>query len=159
MILKINLKWTSFFLFLLLSNISFGKMKIEDLFKEKSEMEDPMALRDPFLAPHIGIEKERRERAKGRRTNFSNIPEIGEVKLSDLIITGVVIGPQRRAFAHIMLGANPSQETYVLKEGMRLGENRAELKAILPGGLVFVEKNTNIYGEDEYLETVIPISK
>jgi hypothetical protein len=42
---------------------------------------------------------------------------------------------------------------------MKLGANKATLRAILPGGLVLVEKNTNIYGEDEYLETVIPLSK
>jgi type IV pilus assembly protein PilP len=42
---------------------------------------------------------------------------------------------------------------------MKLGENNAELRAILPGGLILVEKNINIYGEEEYLETVIPIVK
>ena len=42
---------------------------------------------------------------------------------------------------------------------MTLGSNEAEIKAILPGGLILAEKVVNIYGETEYLETVIPISK
>jgi hypothetical protein len=42
---------------------------------------------------------------------------------------------------------------------MKLGPNNADIKAILPGGIILVEKVTNIYGEDEFLETVIPISE
>ena len=47
----------------------------------------------------------------------------------------------------------------ILKEGMKIGEDGAELKAILPGGIILVEKIVNVYGQEEYLETVIPISK
>ena len=47
---------------------------------------------------------------------------------------------------------------YYIKEGMKLGENGAEVKAILPGGIVLVEKIRNVYDQDEYLETVIPVS-
>ena len=49
--------------------------------------------------------------------------------------------------------------THTVKEGMTLGPNDAEIKAILPGGIILAEKVVNIYGETEYLETVIPISK
>ena len=42
---------------------------------------------------------------------------------------------------------------------MKIGEDGAELKAILPGGIIVVEKIVNVYGQEEYLETVIPISK
>ena len=48
---------------------------------------------------------------------------------------------------------------YTVKEGDTLGENKAKLRAILPGGIILVEKTTNIYGQEEYLETVVPISK
>jgi len=47
----------------------------------------------------------------------------------------------------------------ILKEGMKIGDDGAELKAILPGGIILVEKIVNVYGQEEYLETVIPISK
>ena len=46
----------------------------------------------------------------------------------------------------------------MLREGMKLGPERAELKAILPGGIVVVEKIKNIYNQEEYLETVIPVT-
>ena len=41
---------------------------------------------------------------------------------------------------------------------MRLGRDNAEIKAILPGGIVVVEKIRNVYNQEEYLETIIPIS-
>ena len=114
-----------------------------------------MGLRDPFLAPRFKSKRDNRIKGKVAKGVYSNIPQIGEVKLESLKVIGVVIGPNRRAFAKIGEGGS----VYVLKEGMKLGQNKAVLRAILPGGLVLVEKNTNIYGEDEYLETVIPISK
>ena len=46
----------------------------------------------------------------------------------------------------------------LLKEGRTLGKNRAEVRAILPGGVVLVEKITNVYEQDEYIETIIPIT-
>ena len=45
-----------------------------------------------------------------------------------------------------------------MREGMKLGLNNAEIKAILPGGIVLVEKIRNVYDEDEYLETILPVS-
>jgi hypothetical protein len=36
-------------------------------------------------------------------------------------------------------GAKPGKETYILKRGNEVSENQAELKAILPGGIVVVE--------------------
>ena len=50
------------------------------------------------------------------------------------------------------------KETFILKEGMKLGENQAELKAILPGGIVVVEKLKDVYDKDEFIETLIPVS-
>jgi type IV pilus assembly protein PilP len=51
------------------------------------------------------------------------------------------------------------KDVIILKEGMKIGQDEAELKAILPGGIVLVEKIVNVYGQEEFLETVIPISK
>jgi hypothetical protein len=33
-----------------------------------------------------------------------------------------------------------------------------DVKAILPGGIILVEKIRNVYDQDEYLETVLPVS-
>jgi type IV pilus assembly protein PilP len=84
---------------------------------------------------------------------------------------GVLLGENRRALAKVANesgGDNNrgmsrereqlSEETFILKEGMLIGENDAELKAILPGGIVLVEKITNVYDQEEYLETIIPIT-
>lgn len=152
--LKINLKFSSFAFILVFGLQSFAKTKIEEVFKENSDIESPMELRDPFLAPKFKSKrlKDAKKKSKGI---YTNIPQLGNVELDKLKIVGVVIGTNRRAFAVI----EGRKEVFTLKEGMKLGANKATLRAILPGGLVLVEKNTNIYGEDEYLETVIPLSK
>jgi Tfp pilus assembly protein PilP len=129
--------------------------KIEDIFSEMTIIPNPLKLRDPFLSPKFESQRVRAKK-EAINTSLSNIPELGEVKLEELEIVGVIIGPNRRAFAKIK---GKEGDTFVIKEGIRLGENMSVVKAILPGGIVLVEKNTNIYGEDEYLETVIPISK
>jgi type IV pilus assembly protein PilP len=65
-----------------------------------------------------------------------------------------MIGKERRALAKVAGGT----DTFIIKEGMKLGQNGAEVKAILPGGIVLVEKIVNVYDQEEYLETVLPVS-
>lgn len=128
---------------------------VEQIFKEMSEIEEPFKLRDPFQAPKIKKPEKRESTTPIRNGVFTNVPVIGSVELAKIKITGVLIGPERRAFVQV----DGDQNTYTVKEGMTLGKNSAEIKAILPGGVILVEKVTNIYGQTEYLETVIPISK
>lgn len=129
--------------------------EIEKVFKDLSEIEDPFSLRDPFQPVKLKQREKRESTTPLKEGVFTNVPEIGTVALNEVLITGVLIGPERRAFMKLKGDKN----TYTLKEGMTLGANDAEIKAILPGGIILVEKVTNIYGEVEYLETVIPISK
>lgn len=67
---------------------------------------------------------------------------------------GVLIGPERRAMARV----SGAKDSFIIKEGMHIGPNQAEVKAILPGGVILVEKIRNVYDQDEYLETVLPVS-
>lgn len=125
-------------------------------------------MRDPFKRPVV--RSRRRQIPTESRTNFvRNIPSIEGVPLNLIRIVGILLGEERRAIAKIAnrpLDAfddpdsdeSLSDEGYVLKEGMRIGENRAEIKAILPGGIVLVERIRNIYDQDEYLETIIPLT-
>ena len=71
------------------------------------------------------------------------------------LLKGFYVGENRRAIAQTI----GNEGSFLLKEGMKLGRNGAEVKAILPGGVVIVEKIVNIYDQEEYLETIIPISK
>ncbi len=71
-----------------------------------------------------------------------------------MTISGVLIGKNRRV---IIKGSEG--KTYILSEGEKIGNRGPEIKAILAGGIILVEKITNIYGEPEYIETVVPISK
>jgi type IV pilus assembly protein PilP len=130
-----------------------------NIFKGMTSIEDPFEMRDPFKAPNIRIDKDSNVVGKVSTGVYSNIPVLGDVALDSIQVVGVIIGKERRAFIKLRQGDNPGATTYTVKEGQLMGENDAELKAILPGGIILVEKTTNIYGQEEYLETVIPISK
>jgi Tfp pilus assembly protein PilP len=131
--------------------------RLREIFKDKTVIENPFELRDPFKAPMMrGAKKEgRAERSLMRDGVYTNIGALGMVELNALQIVGVMIGKERRALAKV----DGKQDIFVLREGMRLGKDDAELKAIHPGGIILVEKLVNVYGEEEYLETVIPISQ
>jgi Tfp pilus assembly protein PilP len=133
---------------------------MQNFFNDKTKIENPFGLRDPFKAPINKSENKKDERGftvtgKGQ---YSNIAEVtpDQISLNTLKVVGVLIGKERRA---LISNGEPKGRVIILKEGMKIGAEQAELKAILPGGIVLVEKITNVYGEEEYLETVIPISR
>ena len=125
----------------------------KNLFHKDSLIKAPLELRDPF--------KEKRAKRKGiNRTyktllvnnSYSNIPNIGNQPLNSIKIVGILLGKKRIAMADVQ------KQIYALREGMKIGEEQAEIKAILPGGIVVVEKIRNIYNQEEYIETIIPLS-
>ncbi|MBY0516185.1 MAG: pilus assembly protein PilP [Bacteriovoracaceae bacterium] len=146
-------------IFLLISTQAFGQTssKLREVFKNKTVIENPFDLRDPFKAPLIkGNKKEgRKEKSLMRDGIYTNIDPLGTISVDKVRIVGVMIGKERRALARL----EGREDIVVLREGMRLGADNAELKAIHPGGVILVEKLVNVYGEEEYLETVIPISQ
>jgi len=128
-------------------------------FKEqKTIIKNPFKLRDPFKRPlRRGVRKSKKRFGGTIRGNtFSNVASIEGIAIDKIKIVGVLLGENRRAIAKI---DGNTGTTYVLKEGMKIGEDDAELKAILPGGIVLVEKIRNVYDQDEFLETIIPISE
>lgn len=134
-----------------------GEEKIGDVFKGKTHLENPFSLRDPFKSPLTqDTAKKTQEVISGVMKDgvFTNVKSLSEdISVYDLKVVGVLIGKERRAIVKIGDG-----DSFVIKEGMKIGKDRVELKAILPGGLIFVEKIINVYGQAEYLETVIPVS-
>ncbi len=131
-----------------------------NFFKDKTTIENPFQLRDPFKSPAIKANGKKNEKGyfSTGKGNYSNIKEasLNEISLQEMKVVGVLIGKERRAMVQ---SSEKDKEIVVLKEGMKIGPDDAELKAILPGGIVLVEKIINVYGQEEYLETVIPISK
>jgi Tfp pilus assembly protein PilP len=132
-------------------------LKRNNIFKDKTTIDNPFELRDPFRPPIIRSERKegRQDKAGLRDGTYTNISNIGEIDIDKMRIVGVMVGKERRALARV----DGKSDVFVLREGMRLGRDNAELKAIHPGGIIFVEKLVNVYGEEEYLETVIPISQ
>jgi type IV pilus assembly protein PilP len=121
-----------------------------------TSIKDPFELRDPFKRILFKRKSEiKKSYAMSEEGSvFTNLPTIENVPLSKIRVVGILLGKERRAMAKVDTGG----ETFILKEGMKLGENQAELKAILPGGIVVVEKLKDVYDKDEFIETLIPVS-
>ena len=140
--------------------------KIDKMFDSKTKIENPFELRDPFKAPPSRAEtgKDKKEgfyvSGKGQYSNIGDVA-LDQINVADIRLVGVLIGKERRALVSTSKDGKEGAKgpVIILKEGMKIGPDSAELKAILPGGIVLVEKIVNVYGEEEYLETVIPISR
>lgn len=132
----------------------YKKKKDYKFFRDiRTSIKDPFSLRDPFKRPLSKRAKKRRK--LGTPTIEEKVSFLKTISLDDLKIVGILWGTERRAIAKV---GDKNNQTYVLKEGMYVGVDNAKLQAILPGGIILVEKIKNIYDQDEYLETVILVS-
>lgn len=135
----------------------------KNFFGDKTKIDNPFNLRDPFKAPPSKNDGSKDKRqgfyvsGKGQYSNIGEVP-LERLQVNQIKVVGVLIGKERRALVNAGTD-DKNARVIILKEGMKIGPEAAELKAILPGGIVLVEKIVNVYGEEEYLETVIPISK
>lgn len=142
--------------------------------KQQTSIVNPFDMRDPFKR-NLPKRSRLKKNVGNRFFNgqmYTNIDSIEGIPLEQIRVVGVLLGNNRRAIVKIVdpdmearLEADPSADvtrdarTFVVKEGMKLGVDGAEVRAILPGGIVLVEKIRNVYDQDEYLETIIPVSE
>ena len=127
--------------------------------KQTTKILNPLQLRDPFKRTRKRSVISTPAGSKLDRDNsYSNRPQLGTRALSDIRVVAIFLGKNRRAVAKILNGSNLSTESYTIKEGDLLGQNQAEVKAIVPGGLILVERIKNIYDQDEFIETILPVS-
>lgn len=150
-----------------------AQSNLDEFFKDKTRIENPLELRDPFKAPQSkgGPRKQGGNKYRRGDSEYSNLTEenLRDWSIYDIRVLGVMIGKERRAMISRgaeAAGAAPpggagaaAQKVVVVKEGSLIGPDNAEVKAILPGGIILVEKIINVYGQEEYLETVVPISR
>jgi type IV pilus assembly protein PilP len=133
-----------------------NQSKVKKFLKEKTKLQNPFELRDPFKAPYMKGKAKEKSKYEGvlRDGVYTNEPRVtSSTSLNDLKVAGILVGKNRRAIVET------GGRKIVVKEGDVIGSDNAEIKAILPGGMVVVEKIVNVYGQDEFLETVIPLSK
>ena len=136
---------------------SKGEKKFNFFKGNKTSIKNPFKLRDPFKRLRSSEAMKDKSRLGGLYKDgaYSNMPSIDGVPIRNIQITGVMLGKNRRAIAKV----EGSDHSFILKEGMKLGVDDSILKAILPGGIVLVEKIKNVYDQSEYLETLIPITE
>ena len=117
-------------------------------------IKNPFNLRDPFKRK-LKLKLQRIQQFERSDWNTLSKKDLLNIPLNALKIEGIIFGPKRRAIAKI----DGQKKTFILKEGMIIGKNNQKIEAILPSGIVIVEKTVNIYDQEEFLETIIPISK
>lgn len=127
-----------------------------EFLKSKTQVKNPLELRDPFKRK-IVRKKNQATQAKKDSGYYSDEQGIDNVPLERIKVVGVLLGEQRRAM--VKIADRNDNEIFYLREGSKIGQNNAELRAILPAGIILVEKIRNVYDQDEYLETVIPITQ
>src|SRR5689334_17269201 len=123
-------------LFLVISLFSVGaiaapsKNKLSSFFKDKTKIDNPFNLRDPFKAPISKTEGKKQGRGftitgKG---SYSNIGEtnLDQIPVETIRVVGVLIGKERRA----LVNSKDNKRVIILKEGAKIGPEQAELKAI-----------------------------
>lgn len=139
------------------------------VFQTSTHIKNPLELRDPFKRKLNKLKKKVRVSALDGFSMNRDEELLQNVTLEQIRVVGVIVGPERRAIVKIESSGESSQDsessapdsrpTIFIKEGARIGADDAEVKAILPGGIVIVNKIKNVYDQDEYLETVIPITE
>lgn len=136
------------------------KNSLDEFFKDKTRIENPLELRDPFKSPQVKGQQRRQggNRFKRGESSYSNLSQenLRDWNIYELRVVGVMIGKERRA---MITKGEAKGNVVIIKEGSSIGPDNAEVKAILPGGIILVEKIINVYGQEEYLETVVPISR
>lgn len=141
------------------------KTNLDEFFKDKTRIENPLELRDPFKSPQAKGQQRKQGGNRFRRgeSTYSNISidNLRDWNIYEIRVVGVMIGKERRAMIVKGVGGSDgnNSKVVVIKEGSFVGPDNAEVKAILPGGIILVEKIINVYGQEEYLETVVPISR
>lgn len=152
-------------LFTILTVKAQDKSNLPEFFQRtRTTISNPFEMRDPFKRKALKLKSSSTKDYKLDKTIFSNLPTLDGVPLDQIKITGVILGDQRRAIARIGEAGgtgkdvDPNAPTFVIKEGMKMGFNQAEVKAILPGGIVLVEKIKNVYDQEEYIETIMPVT-
>jgi len=141
---------------LILSSGINSHARLDGFFDGQTKIKKPFELRDPFQVPVIKSINSIKEKS-AREASIDNTPQLDiEYDLEEISIVGVLIGKNRRVLLKVK---DKPKVTYTLSEGDRFGIDGPVIKAILPGGVILVEKITNIYGENEFIETVVPISR
>lgn len=143
------------FLFLAFSICAQTKSPLLEMV-EGSSIANLKKIKDPFMIPKEKVEILTAEKKTLKKNNiYSNELSGSELTLNNLIIVGVALGKKNRAIVKV----KGKTETYMMTEGDLIGPDQIKLKAVLPSGVIFVEKSTNIYGTQEYFETVLPVTK
>lgn len=128
-----------------------------EVFEEVLNIENPYDLRDPFKSPELGGgEDEVKKKTRFEGGIFTNESPGNHIPLEKLVVHAIVYSKANKK-ALVKAKGERSKKLYVLKEGMKIKRQDIVLKQILPKALLFVEEITNVYGQPEYVESVIPI--
>lgn len=136
-------------------------LNIIPVYAQSLDLKSKRNIRDPFKVKYkkrFGSKKARRERF----SSFSNRASSNNLRIDAIKVTGIFLGKNARAIVKQLNEKGEEiqgSQSVIIREGMKIGPDQVEVKAILPGGVVLVEKIINVYDEEEYLETILPLSE
>jgi len=143
-------------LLFLITNIAHSQT---DVFEEVLNLDNPYDLRDPFKSPDLGGgEKVTKKKSRYENGILTNEIPGNHIPLEKLIVHAIVFSKTNKKALVREKGAR-TKTLFALREGMKIKRQDIVLKQILPKALLFVEEITNVYGQPEYVESVIPISQ
>jgi len=125
-------------------------------------MQNPFSLRDPFLPPKAfreGDSTAPKQPLAAQDSNLLSEQEKDSLVLSQLEnianmqIVGIITGMKKNKAL-----VNISGRTIILEEGMKVGRNGGKILAIREKGLVYAERQQNIYRKEEVVEKVLKVS-
>ncbi len=142
---------------ILLLFVSITSFSQTEVFEEILNLENPYDLRDPFKSPELGDgESKVKKKSRFEGGVFTNEIPGNHIPLEKLVVHAIVYSKTNKK-ALVKEKGGRSKRMFVLREGMKIKRQDIVLKQILPKALLFVEEITNVYGQPEYVESVIPI--
>jgi Tfp pilus assembly protein PilP len=108
---------------------------------EQSDKPNYAQMRDPFKQPAF----------PARKVEIRT--ELERFKLDEFRYIGVLTGPKRM---RAMLKAGNDQ-TFLVSENMKIGQRDGKILKITPDSILVREKVVNVMGEEENLDTEIPL--
>ncbi len=148
-----------YLIFLLLLSFSISS---QDDFEEILDFDESVDMRDPFESPDFdGLEEEssskKTSKVKKKLSKKNRKSEGLKLNLSKIEVKAIILASNNKRA--LVKNGKRGRELVTMTEGMKLAGRDITLKQILKKGLIFVEEITNVYGQKEYIETVIPISR
>ena len=101
-----------------------------------------LKVRDPFRRPDVVAE------------NVGTLSPLERYPAADFQMIGVLTGPEK--MRAMVLG--PDKKTHFVAERMKIGQRHGIVRRITPDSILVRERIVNVFGEEESVDTELPLT-